>query len=115
MADPDWRPESRKVFHVSPFMQMELDYRWLITAPDRRFALHIENHRAGEKIFDATLSMTRHEIRGSAPARALLRYPFMTLQVLFAIYLHAGRLWWKGASFHRHPGGLRSPEDEVRA
>jgi DUF1365 family protein len=104
-----------KAFHVSPFLEMELDYRWFLTAPGRRLALHIENLRGKEKIFDATLSLTRHEIRGNAPFRVLLRYPFMTLQVLLAIYLHAGRLWWKGVPFHRHPRRPRSPENEVQA
>jgi DUF1365 family protein len=92
-----------KVFHVSPFMPMDLDYDWRFTQPGARLAVHMSNHRAGEKLFDATLALERHEITGTSLARALARHPFATLHVVIAIHWQALRLWLKRVPFHVHP------------
>lgn len=107
--------ETAKEFHVSPFLDMDLDYRWVITPPGRRFSLHIEVLRRGERVFDATLSLSRREIRGASLNGLLVRYPLMTLQVLLAIYGHAAALWLKGAPFHPHPRHRAALEGEVDA
>lgn len=92
-----------KDFHVSPFMPMDMAYRWRFGAPGRRLAVYMENARNGESLFDATLALSRREISGPALAGVLLRFPFSTLQVLAAIYWQALRLKLKGAPFHDHP------------
>jgi uncharacterized protein len=92
-----------KRFHVSPFMPMELDYRWLFTAPGKQLAVHMENHRAGGRMFDATLNLARRPITGASLALVLLRFPASTLGVLAAIYWQALRLWLKRVPTHAHP------------
>jgi uncharacterized protein len=92
-----------KAFHVSPFMPMEIDYDWRFTLPGARLAVHMENQRAGETLFDATLALKRREITGANLAGALVGYPFATLRVLRAIYWQALRLWLKGVPFYVHP------------
>jgi DUF1365 family protein len=107
------RHETGKEFHVSPFMEMALDYRWTITPPGRRFAIHMESYKAQEKLFDVTMSLSRREIEGRTLAGTLLRYPFMTLQVLLSIYVHAGLLWLKRAQFYPHPKHRQPADVEV--
>ena len=92
-----------KDFHVSPFMPMDMTYRWRFSEPGRRLAVHMENSRDGDAIFDATLTLSRREITGYSLAGVLLRFPFSTLQVLAAIYWQALRLKLKGMPFHDHP------------
>jgi len=92
-----------KVMHVSPFMEMDVAYDWRFNAPAEALTVHMENKRAGRKIFDATLVLEREEIRAASLARALAGYPLMTLKVVAAIYWQALKLWAKGAPVHDHP------------
>lgn len=103
------RFELAKAFHVSPFMPMDLSYDWRFTEPGERLNVHMLNLESGRSFFDATLSLERRPIGGVQLAYVLIRYPFMTLQVIGGIYWQALRLWWKGVPYHPPPEPRRDP------
>ena len=92
-----------KAFHVSPFMDMKHDYEWRFSDPVDLLRVHMVNEKAGTKVFDATLKLTREEITAVSLARALVSHPLMTARVALAIYGQAARLWLRGLPFHVHP------------
>ncbi len=92
-----------KAFHISPFMPMDQRYDWRLSEPGERVAVHMRNEEAGGRVFDATLAMRRVEMTTASMARALVRYPAMTVQVIAAIHWHALRLWLKRVPVHAHP------------
>jgi hypothetical protein len=106
---PDWRRyRFSKAFHVSPFMEMEIHYDWRFRVPGETLQVHFVNMTQEEKRrFDATLSLRRREISGSALARSLLLYPLMTVKIVTMIYWQALRLIFKGAPLHVHPAKRR--------
>lgn len=96
-----------KVFHVSPFMEMDLTYAWTINRPGRRIALHLRNLREQTLMFDAALVLQRHAWKSSTLARLLVRFPWNSLRILFAIYVQALRLRLKGAPVFTHPAKIK--------
>jgi DUF1365 family protein len=101
-----------KVMHVSPFMQMDVDYRWRLSTPREKLTVFMQNSRSGKKIFDASIDMRRTEITGRSLARMLVSYPFMTARVMLGIHWQALRLWLKGAPVYDHPGKNKPADDK---
>lgn len=98
-----------KAFHVSPFMDMAIDYDWRFTTPTDTLHVHMEDLKEGNKLFDATLTLERRPISAASLAHALIAFPFMTLKVVGGIYWQALRLWLKRVPFHQHPQAHADP------
>ena len=92
---------AQKAMHVSPFLGMNHEYSVHAGAPGSHLTVHIENRRAGERVFDATLSLERRPLGDLRRLR--LRYPAQPLRVLALIYGHAALLALRGAQYHPHP------------
>jgi DUF1365 family protein len=96
-----------KELHVSPFMGMDHAYDARATQPGPTLSVHIESHRDGAAVFDATLALRRRELTRRAVARMTARHPLATARVLALIYGHALSLKLHGAHVHPRPGTAR--------
>ena len=125
------RAHSAKQMHVSPFHPMALGYDWQLHTPGEALAVHMAlrpadgadsahsaarpdgthsansansvGDAAAAPVFGATLALRRVPIGAAALAGTLLRFPWMTAQVIAAIHWQALRLWLKRVPVHDHP------------
>lgn len=94
-----------KDFHVSPFMPMSIDYTWVFHRPDENLYVYMQNRNQGEKkvIFDSTLKLNRQPLSAANVTLAFLKFPFVTLKTMLAIYYQAAKLYIKRVPFYSHP------------
>ena len=101
---PDWhRHQFAKAFHVSPFIDMDIQYDWRFREPGEALNVHMIDYQNGKRLFDASLDVRRRGITRSSLTRVLVQYPLMTVKVVAMIYWQAARLKLKGAPFFTHP------------
>jgi DUF1365 family protein len=98
-----WRLGKR--FHVSPFMAMDHEYSWRLNVPGPRILVHLESHRDGAKVFDATLTLRRRPLDGPGLRAYLRRQPLGTITDVARIYGQAARLALRRVPHFPHPEG----------
>ena len=100
----------RKNFHVSPFLDMDFDYRWQLNSPSEKLKVYLANHKDQQRVFFASMVLERRPLDRRQIVRSWLRYPWMTAQVVLAIHYQALRLWIKKCPFHPHPKRHAQPQ-----
>jgi DUF1365 family protein len=100
-ADGNVDGAAEKSMHVSPFLEMDYEYRLRTSAPGEALSLSVSNSRDGSIEFAAGLKLQR---RGAAAAdlrRTLMRFPAMALQVTLRIFWQALKM--RAAGFRWYP------------
>ena len=96
-----------KSMHVSPFMPMQLDYRFILPPPGEQLMAHMNTLDGERSYFDATLALHREPWSAPVLHRALRRFPWMTAKVITAIHWEALKLYLKNVPVFTHPSRRR--------
>tara|TARA_B100000029_G_scaffold484205_1_gene536155 strand:- start:705 stop:1466 length:762 start_codon:yes stop_codon:yes gene_type:complete len=95
--------EMAKEFHVSPFWGMDHNYEWIFSVPENKLTVHMINFLKQSKVFDATLYLNRKKLSLNNLIMNTLKFPLITMRIVFRIHWQAFKLWIKGATFFVHP------------
>jgi len=102
-----------KRLYVSPFMGMDMDYRFRVGPPGEAVSVHITGSEDGGPMIVAAFSGRRRPLTDAALARAFLTHPLLTLKVVAGIHWEALLLWAKGMRFHQRPAPPHEPVTHV--
>ncbi len=96
--------EFKKEFHVSPFMPMDLDYRWQFSFSEEQTIIHMQLFQTGILQFDATMKFSLQPITlPSQQTHYAISSVLEPFKMVIGIYINAFRLWKKKIPFYRHP------------
>ncbi|MGC1780821.1 MAG: DUF1365 family protein [Xanthobacteraceae bacterium] len=106
--------QCRKVFYVSPFMDMDLTYEFRTAVPDERVSVAIRAAAADGVMLAAALSGRRRDISDLNLLSLLITHPLLTLKVITAIHWNALRMLLKGYRLRPRPTPPTLPVTSVR-
>lgn len=89
------RQTTDKTFYVSPFMPMELTYRFRVRATENDIIVAIAGIGRQGPMIHASLTGRHRPLNDRQLLRAVLSHPLLTLKVVAAIHWEALRLWLK--------------------
>ncbi len=98
----DWL-HSRKLFHVSPFLDVAGTYHFRFAIADEKIAIHINLFDDNGLLLATSVTGHRQPITLMQTLAMILNYPFMTLKIVALIHFEALRLWAKGMRYHNKP------------
>ncbi|WP_158746893.1 DUF1365 domain-containing protein [Acidisphaera sp. L21] len=97
------RQECEKAFYVSPFMDMDLRYEFVVHPPAETTAVTVNVHDAEGLLLAASFAGEREALTDRRLALALLRAPLLGLKVVAGIHWEALKIWRKGLRLRPRP------------
>lgn len=90
----DWRgaPEKVKVFHVSPFIEMDAHYRFHVSEPAERLSVSIFDYVKGPLLLVAAVSLGARPLTDGQIIKTFLRFGPMSARAWLLIHFQAVRI-----------------------
>jgi len=96
---PDGRAACAKQLHVSPFCQVQGEYRFRFRIGAASHATHIDYHDGAGLLLKTAIAGKPVPLRDAALLGAMLRQPLQCVAIVARIHWQALRLWLKGVPF----------------
>ncbi len=84
-----------KHFYVSPFSSLDLRFDFKLRIPDEKLEIHIDDLDGERPVLLSALTGNRTPFTTGRLTWYLIKYPLVTLQVIFLIHWNALLLWFK--------------------
>jgi DUF1365 family protein len=95
-----------KTFHVSPFMDIDLRYRFRVRVPGQTVSVVIHADDAAGLLLTAGFAGRAQVLTNAAILRAAAGMPWLGLKVLGGIHWEAAKLWSKGLKLRPAPAAV---------
>ncbi len=106
LDDGSFCQRTEKYFYVSPFTDLDTTFDFNLKTPGETLNLRIDDYQEGQKFFISTLTGSRKELTDGRLCWYTLRFPFITLKVIFLIHWQALKLILRKLPYHKktdHP------------
>jgi DUF1365 family protein len=90
-----------KLFYVSPYSDLDLLFDFKLRVPADKLDIHIDDRKGDERILLSAVSGNRVPLSDARLLWCSVKYPLLTLKVIFLIHWEALRLWIKRLPVHR--------------
>ncbi len=94
---------ARKVFHVSPFCDVQGGYRFRFMRTASRTVARVDHDDAAGALLETSVSGALQPLSARSARAAFFGMPLMTLAVIARIHWQALQLWLKRVPFFRKP------------
>jgi DUF1365 family protein len=97
------RQSCDKLFHVSPFIPMQMRYHFRMLPPGEEIRWRILETDADGPLLAATFTGRSRAMTTATLLSLTVRMPFLTLKIVAGIHWEALKLWLKGAKYIARP------------
>ena len=110
-----FRLQTPKYFYVSPFSELDIDFDFKIRLPGERLEVRIDDiDEEGYRILCSVLNGKQRPLNNRWLFWLTLKYPFITLKVIFFIHWHALLLWLRRTPYNAKTANPEDQRDVLR-
>ncbi len=103
-----------KHFYVSPFLNHDANFDFSLQIPDEKLNLKIDTCEKEKKVFISTLIGNKKPISNLTLLFYSLRFPFLTVRIIFLIHFNALLLVLKKLKYHKKDEDQHLQKDVYR-
>ncbi|MEI6533895.1 MAG: DUF1365 domain-containing protein [Verrucomicrobiaceae bacterium] len=105
---------TEKHFYVSPFVPLDFSFDFKLELPSDKLDIHIDDHSREARTLLTALTGKRRQLTAASLFWCAIKYPLLTLRVIFLIHWNALRLWLKRIPWHRKAADAALQKDVLR-
>lgn len=109
-----FKERKKKFFYVSPFIDHDVDFDFHLSVPDKELYNRIDDYKGDKRIFTASLQGKKSKLSNANLAKFILRFPIMTLTVIFLIHYQALLLLLKGVPYFKKNENIHLQQNRLK-
>ena len=98
----------KKKFYVSPFMDMQTHYDFILVKPHEKLSVFIKQTDKEGIVLTASQNGERKNFNLKQLILNFLTYPLMTIKIISSIHFEAFLLWKKGAIYRKRESKIKN-------
>jgi uncharacterized protein len=103
-----------KHFYVSPFSDLDVCFDFKLKVPGEQLDIHVDDRVGERRLLLSAVTGRRVPLTTARLAWLTVKYPLITLKVIFLIHWHAALLWVKRLPWHRKSANAHLQRDVLR-
>jgi DUF1365 family protein len=92
---------TKKFFYISPFIDHDNEMTFHFRNNNGRIKIYVEDKKENEKILQVWFDGQEINLSNLSLLKQTLKFPFVSLKIIFFIHFHAMNLWLKGIPFFK--------------